>query len=295
MQALCKRIAENPTFQGTVIALIFLVGIILGLETSESIMDGYGELLHGLDTFILWLFAFELVVRIGSFGSKPWRFFKDPWNTFDFVIVAICFLPMWGHFAAVLRMARILRLLRLLTVIPQLQLLVGSLLKSIPSMGYVALLLLIQFYMYAIIGVFAFREQAPQFFGSLGLSMLSLFQVVTLESWPDILQALIYNESPSGERVWSDVSTGALVYMISFILVGTMVIMNLLIGVILNGMEEMQKEMMEELHKRQDKADPPGSLSEEIKQLEKNLENMQRNLRQLRNRVAEQRSKNSRA
>jgi voltage-gated sodium channel len=188
-------------------------------------------------------------LRIGAFGTRPLRFFLDPWHVFDFVIVLICVLPFEAEFVAVFRLARILRVMRLVTVLPRLQLLVGALLKSIPSIGYISVLLLLHFYIYACIGSFLFHGNDPHHFGSLHRSMLSLFQVCTLEGWNEIMNIQLY-----GSDVWNFDAIPmqatapeafpliAPLYFISFILFGTMIVLNLFIGVIMNGMAEMQAE-----------------------------------------------------
>jgi voltage-gated sodium channel len=176
----------------------------------------------------------------------------DPWNVFDFVIVAICLVPVADtHFVAVLRIARILRVLRMITYMPKLRLLIGALLKSIPSMGYVILLLSLLFYIYGVLGSFMFGKGDPAHFGNLHLSLITLFKVLTLEGWTEILNVHLYTGDP-GKGIPVDIaSVWPLLYFVSFILIGAMVIMNLFIGVIMNSMEESQRELEQQPGKMQ--------------------------------------------
>ncbi len=235
MQKFCHAVTHAPAFQRFVIGLIIFAGLLVGIETNAALMASHGALLHSIDRVVLALFVGELLLRLGSYGKQPWKFFTDPWNVFDFLIVAVCLLPFPTQFAAVLRLVRVLRVLRLITAVPRLQILVGALLKSIPSMSYVALLLSLLFYVYAVLGVSLFGQQDAEHFGSLGAAALTLFQVVTLEGWADIMRAQI---APDGSG-----SLKTIPYFVSFILIGTMVVLNLLIGVIVGGMDEARQEM----------------------------------------------------
>lgn len=231
----CRRLVDHSWFKNSIIAVILLAGLVVGLETSPTLRTQYGTLLHALDKIILGIFVVEILLKMGAEGSRPWRYFRDPWNNFDFLIVSVCLLPFDSEFAAVLRLARVLRVLRLVTVLPKLQILVGALLKSIPSMGYVGLLLSILFYIYAVTGVFFFAEADPLHFGSLGDAILTLFGVITLEGWTGLMYDLLRGDS--GVHPAKVVG-----YFISFVLFGTMIMLNLFIGVIMNSMQEMHEE-----------------------------------------------------
>ncbi|MEM6458143.1 MAG: ion transporter [Planctomycetota bacterium] len=246
-----RRIVESKIFANAILGLILFAAVLVGIETYPAVMDRYGKLLHTLDAIVIWLFALEAALKIAA-GGKQWhRYFRDPWNLFDFSIVVVCFLPVDAQYAAVLRLARVLRALRLISAVPKLQLLVGSLLKSLPSMGYVGMLLAVMFYVYAVLGVFLFRENDPVHFRNLELSMLSLFRVVTLEDWTDIMYIQMYG---SDNYPFSDADRGRFTfdstarpfvgafYFVSFVALGTMVMLNLFIGVIIQSMDEAQRE-----------------------------------------------------
>jgi voltage-gated sodium channel len=276
MQRFCHNVTHSRWFQRFVLGLILIAGVLVGVETNPEVMRRHGDLLHALDRVILALFTLELLLRIGAEGSRPWRFFKDSWNVFDFVIVAICLLPFHAQFAAVLRLARVLRVLRLVTAVPKLQILVGALLKSVPSMGYVALLLALLFYVYAVVGVSFFGPHDAAHFGSIGAAMLTLFQIVTLEGWVDIMLPLI-----------SQTGSGALpiIYFVSFILVGTMIMLNLLIGVIVNGMDEARDEMEDAARTRHLERTGAPTIQDDLVALERQLAEAQEALSSIQHRL----------
>lgn len=227
------RLVESRWFRATTFGLIVCSAAILGLETSPAIRNQYGDLLHVVETTIVWMFALELSLRVASFGRNWGRFFLSGWNVFDAVVVAMCFLPAMGQLSALARLARILRALRVVSYLPNLQLLVEALIKSFRSMGYVALMLSMVFYVYGVIGVGLFSAQDAEHFGGLGASCLTLFQVLTLEGWVDVMEP---------QRALYPI--GAPLFFVSFILLGTMIVLNLFIGVIVNGMSEAQSELL---------------------------------------------------
>ncbi len=247
-----KSIAESRPFNNFILIVILLAGVLVGIETYASELSGFHTILHFLDLSILLIFTFEFFVKILAEGDKPMNYFKDPWNVFDFIIVAVCWVAMFipeinAGFVAVIRLARVLRVLRLVHALPQLKMLVNAMLKSIPSMGYVGILLFLLFYIYGAMGVFLFGKNDPMHFANLHTALITLFQIVTLEGWADIMYVNIYGcdhpdwgtencTNPIGYGVW-----GAL-YFITFVLVGTMIVLNLFIGVIMNSMQEAATE-----------------------------------------------------
>ena len=245
--------------------IILLAGLVVGLETSPQIMADYGALLHVIDQLIIGIFLVEILLKLGAESPKIWRFFLQPWNVFDFLIVAVCLLPIDSEFAAVFRLARVLRVLRLVTALPKLQLLVGTLLKSIPSMGYVGLLLAIMFYIYAVIGVFLFSKADPAHFGSLGDALLTLCGVITLEGWTALKYDLLRGDTGIS-------SFKIVVYFLSFVLFGTMIMLNLFIGVIMNSMQEMADE-------KSAARITTNSVASELEQLEKELDLLKTRIR----------------
>ena len=244
-----KAITEAVWFHVFITAVILAAGLLVGIETYSDFAAQHEPLIHFLDNLILTIFVIEIGIKVGAEGRKPFRYFLDPWNIFDFTIVAICLLPASGSFVAVFRLARILRVLRLVTALPRLQLLVGALLHSIPSIMYIMVLLMLHFYIYSVMGSFLFGANDPTHFGNLHISFISLFRVVTLEDWTDILYTQMYGSDVYYTDQFSSLSPDpsaqpvvAAIYFISFIMLGSMIILNLFIGVIMNGMNEVQQE-----------------------------------------------------
>jgi voltage-gated sodium channel len=294
MTTLFQSIAKAPWFTNLVTAMILVAGVLVGLETSHSLVAQFGTVLHTLDKIILWIFVAEAVVKIGAEGSKPWRYFLDPWNIFDFAIVAVCFMPIDGQYVAVLRLARLLRVLKLVRALPQLQVLVGALLRSIPSMGYIGLLLFMLFYVYSVAGVFLFGANDPIHFGSLPMALVNLFRVVTFDDWANLLyvemfgcdKAVLYEgrehlcTAPSGMPVFS------VFYFVSFILLGAMVILNLFIGVITNGMEDAKRENEFEERQSRREAGVMPSLVDDVDTLLSRMSELQDELETLKLRIS---------
>ncbi len=232
MTKLIKQLVASKVFHHFVVAVILLAGVVAGLETSPAIMERHGPILLGLDQIILGVFIVEALLKMAAHGRQPWRYFADGWNVFDFLIVVLCLVPAGGPFAAVLRLTRALRLLRLVSALPKLQLLVGALLKSLSAMGYVSLLLGLLFYIYAIAGIHLFGQHDPKHFGSLPAAFLSLFRLVTLDNWADLFDHQLAHVP--GIKVT--------LYFVTFIVFGTMIILNLFIGIIMNSMAEARTE-----------------------------------------------------
>ena len=248
MQKQLKSFTESRQFQIFFICVIILSGVVVGLESYPEISNEYGTILHPLDNIILGLFVFEICIKMISFGPRIHEFFKDGWNVFDFIIVGACFLPFDGQSIIVLRLLRVLRIVRLVGTIPELKLIVNTLLKSIPSMGYIAALLFILFYIYACLGTFLFRGNDPIHFESLHLSLLSLFRVATLEDWTDIMYTAVYGCQSYGYSDMEHLCKGSEAfpflgwfYFVSFVLLATFVFLNLFIGVIISNMEDIKE------------------------------------------------------
>lgn len=223
------RLVESSGFNNASLGLIVLSAVILGFETDKALYKSNQESFLLLDRAILGFFTLEIGLRLLARLPKPSAYFKDSWNVFDCAIVLVCYLPFSGQYAAVLRLLRVLRTLRLLTHVPRLQLIVETMLRSLSSIGYISMLLGLLFYVYGVIAVFTFGEAAPEYFGSLPTAALTLFQIVTLEGWVDILKELKTNFPLAGP-----------LFLISFIVLGTMIVLNLFIGVIVNSLAEAQ-------------------------------------------------------
>ena len=271
MSSTCKSIVNSKSFQRLIIFTILLAGIVVGVQTFKVFASENVVVLDLLDSVILGIFVIETVMKILAEGNRPFNYFKNPWNVFDFIIVGACLLEpiihVGGDFLPVLRLARILRVLRLVSAIPKLQLLVSCLLRSLPSMFYVSILLFLLFYIYGTMAVFLYSENDPIHFRNLQTSILSLFRVVTLEDWTDIMYINMYGSDHYGYNAndlakWAPTSSaaplGAALFFVSFVLIGTMIVLNLVIGVIMNSMGESNAEMKikQELLRRKTNPEP---------------------------------------
>jgi voltage-gated sodium channel len=273
MSRFAKNLVDSKLFQSAIIAVILFAGVLAGLETNAALVERHGLLLRVLDATVLAVFTAEIALKIAAQGRRPLAFFRDGWNVFDFTIVALCLLPIGGPFAAVLRLVRVLRLLRLVTALPKLQLLVGALLKSLGSMGYVSVLLGLIFYIYAVAGVHLFGRQMPEHFGSMPVAMMSLFQIITLDNWSDL-----FNPAQAVAPI------GAGVYFVSFILLGTMILLNLFIGIVMNSMAEMHAELDYQQEAARDIAEQRTVLGE-LTTLERQLDSVKSRIKMLRARL----------
>jgi voltage-gated sodium channel len=213
---------EAPRAQQLIIALILVNAAILGLETSPAAMARWGAVLQAMDQAILAVFVVEIALRLAAHG---WRFFRDPWSVFDFIVVGIALMPASGPFA-VLRALRVLRVLRLITVVPSMRRVVRGLLSAIPGLISVFAIIAIIFYVAAVIATKLFSAEFPAWFGTIGLSAYSLFQIMTLESW-----------SMGIVRPVMEVFPYAWIFFIVFILVSTFTMLNLFIAVIVNAIQ----------------------------------------------------------
>ena len=218
---------ESPRIQNSIMLLIVVNAVILGLETMAPVMQRFGEILTTLDQIILGVFVIEILLRI--FAHRL-RFFRDPWSLFDFSVVAIALVPASGPFA-VLRALRVLRVLRLLTLVPSMRRVVGALLSSIPGLGSIALVLMLIYYVFAVIATKLFGASFPQWFGTIGESLFSLFQIMTLESW-----------SMGIVRPVMEVHPNAWIFFIIFILIATFTMLNLFIAIIVNAMHSFTED-----------------------------------------------------
>ncbi|WP_043839355.1 ion transporter [Muricoccus aerilatus] len=225
MRARAARLVTSAGFQQVVIGLILLNAVTLGLETSAKVMRGFGPVLEFIDGALLLLFTAELALRIFAFRS---RFFRDPWGIFDLLVVGISWAPSGGDLS-VLRSLRVLRVLRLLSVVPSLRNVVGAMLGALPGMGSIVLLMGLMFYVSGVMATKLFGESMPEKFGTLGDSIFTLFQLMTLEGWvEDIVTPALENHP------W------ALLFFIPFIVVSTFVVLNLFLGVIVESIQTLR-------------------------------------------------------
>ncbi len=235
MRARLSDILQNPNFEKIIMALIVFNAIILGLETSDWWMSNFGSVLITLDNAILMVFVVEIAARLLVDFRGFWR---DPWRIFDFAVVAIALIPASGPLA-IMRAFRILRVLRLISSIEAMRRVVAGLLNAVPGMGSIVFLLAIVFYVFAVISTKLFSDAFPEWFGTLGASAYTLFQIMTLESWSMGIVRPVMEEFP---YAW--------VLFVPFIVLTAFTVLNLFIGVIVDAMQsEHEAEAKQERNK----------------------------------------------
>ena len=313
MAELCKKVSESKLFNNFILFVIGLAALVVGMQTYKNFEAQHHVTLNALDSIILAIFILEVLVKIVAQGRDPLNYFKDSWNIFDFSIVVVCILPIESNdFVAVLRLARVLRVLKLVSALPRLQVLVGAVLKSVPSIGYVFLLATIHFYIYGCMATFLYSDNDPVHFRNLQTSMLSLFRAVTLEDWTDLMYINMYGSANYGydessytmlaelgftrDQIKSNSSPfGAAIFFVSFVITGAMIVLNLFVGVMLTGMEDAKKE--QELETRLKKEDPQQiNLKDEFSKLNQDLQHFtveMSNRLEVLNKLAEQQNRNN--
>ena len=235
MKAFARRTVEARWFEPAMIGLILFNGVLIGLETSKEFVADYGGWLHLGNDIILAIFIVEAALKLTAVAPRFSLYFGDGWNLFDFTIIVLSLLPATDEFALVARLVRVLRVLRLVSAVPQLRLIVATLVRSIPGMGHVLTLMSIIFYIYAVTGYHLFHEHDPEHWGSLGASLLTLFGIVTLEGWVQVMETVLE------PHPW------AWVYFVTFVLIGTFVMLNLFIAVVINNLDASKTAELEEL------------------------------------------------
>ncbi len=258
---------ESRPVQYFIIGLIVINAVILGMQTSPSIMAQMGPQLDVADQAILAVFVFEIAVKLFAFGPG---FFKRAWNNFDFIIVGIALVPASGPLA-VLRALRILRVLRMISMVPRLRFVVEALLHAVPGISSIAALMLLIFYVFAVMATSIFGGHFPEWFGDIGASMYTLFQVMTLESW-----------SMGIVRPVMEVFPYAWLYFVPFILIATFTMLNLFIAIIVDTMQTMHQADHEEDREHIEEAvhQDTDALGRELRSLREEIVLLRKELKQ---------------
>ena len=229
------RLVNAAWFEYCIIAVIIVNGIILGLETSSAVDGRYGDWLRLGNEAALWVFIIEAALKLLAQWPRSWRYFRDGWNIFDFLVIVFALVPATGQFAMIARLARLLRVVRLISAIRDLRLIVAALVRSIPSVGHVIMLMSIVVYIYAIMGYHLFHQLDPARWGNLGLSVLTLFNIITLDGWTEVMNTAMRHYP------W------AWLYFVSFVVVGTFVVINMFIAIIINSLDDAKREQPPEI------------------------------------------------
>lgn len=248
-----RNFVESKSVQSFIVALIIFNSITIGMETSHAIMHSFGKTLLLIDKIILTIFVIEILLKLYAYR---FGFFRSGWNVFDFSIVAIALLPASGVLA-ILRSLRIFRSLRLIKNLPRLRFIVESLLLSLPSIGWIFILLTLVFYVFSVVGTKLFGNSHPEWFGTLWASMFSLFQIMTLEGWADIART-ISEQYPLSN-----------IYFISFILIASYTTLNIFIAIVVNTMSEIQQKIT-----KQQSVEIENIIQDENEELRKDIINL---------------------
>ena len=266
LRDLSHRLTKSHGFEYFIVALILGNAVLLGVETLPQVMNGFPWWIGLGHKVTLGVFIAEAALKIFAQYPRPHRYFRDGWNIFDFSIIVFSLIPATGGFAVIARMARLLRLLRLVSAVPELRLIVATLVRSIPGMLHILALMSLMVYVYAIIGWQLFHEHDPEHWRNLGIALLSLFRVVTLEDWTDIMyKAIEYHP-----LTW--------MYFVSFVVFGTFVVINLFIAVVINNLDEAKQERLQQL----EQAPTADSLLSELRATQQSLRRLEDQLRRRR-------------
>ena len=242
---------DSPTVSRFIIGLILINAVILGLETSPGVMAVVGPGLMLANDIIVGVFVLEIVIKWVALGRG---FFRQGWNWFDFIIVGIALVPASGPLE-ILRALRILRVLRLFSQVPKLRAIIESLMRALPGMGWTALLLILIFYVFGVMATLLFAETHPQYWGSLGRSLFSLFQIMTLESWSSGIARPMIDDYP---WIW--------LFFVPFILISSFMVLNLFIAIIVTATQSIHAD---------EQTEQGEQLLAELKRIDQRLDRME--------------------
>jgi voltage-gated sodium channel len=230
------RIVYSSQFELVIAFLILVNAVSLALLTMPEIDPEVRKTLGELDKFALYIYLVELIMRLVSYGKRPWEFFRQGWNVFDFTIVVLSFGIFTGE-TIILRLLRIFRLIRIFRFLPEVRVLTSSVVKSLPPLMSVGVLIFLALFIYGMAGVYLFGEQLPDSWGNITLALTSLFILLTLENFPNYLEEAVA------------ISSWALPFYLSYIFIVVFTVLNVLIGIVLNAMDEAREENKERKRK----------------------------------------------
>jgi voltage-gated sodium channel len=228
------RIVDSVPFTVVVVATIAVNAVVLGLQTYDGVVDEWGSTLDAINAACVGVFIVELLIRISAYWPRPWEFFRNGWNIFDFVVVGATFVPGVAANSTLLRLVRLLRVVRIVRVLPDLRVLLRGVWRSVPPLASIGAVTAMILFVYGMVGWVLFADDLPEQWGNIGRAMLTLFVMLTLEDFP------LYMDEAMDVHPW------AWLYFVSFILVAAFIVLNVLIGIVLNSMEEAR-----ELERRQ--------------------------------------------
>ena len=224
-----RRFVNSPGFTAAVVAVILANALVLGLQTYPGLDERYGDTLDLLNALCLAFFVVEMLLRLASYLPRPWEFFREGWNVFDFLAVGLAFVPGLQNNSTILRLARLARIVRVVHLLPDVRILITAVIRSLPPLASMAILTTLILFVYGMIGWQLFGDQLPEEWGTIGEAMLTLFVMLTLENFP------IYMDAGMEIHPWS------WIFFVSFILTAAFIVINVLIGIVLNSMEEARE------------------------------------------------------
>jgi voltage-gated sodium channel len=230
-----SKIVYSSPFELSIAFVILLNAISLGLLTMPGISEGARASFEAFDSYALYVYAAELILRMISYGKKPWEFFRRGWNIFDFLIVALS--PIFAGQTVVLRLLRLLRLIRIFRFLPEVKVLTLSIVRSIPPLLSMSVLIFLALFIYGMAGVYLLGDKLPVHWGDISIALTTLFILLTLENFPVYLEEAIL------------VSPLALPFFLSYIFIVVFTVLNVFIGIVLNAMDEARSENREKIEK----------------------------------------------
>ena len=223
-----SKLTYGEKFEFFIVGVILLNAAALAALTLRNTDESVRDVLLLIDDVALWVFVVELGLRILSYGSKPWMFFRSGWNVFDFLVIGLT--PFFQGQTVVLRLLRLLRVIRIFRFLPEVRILTSSIIKSVPPLASLTVLIGFMLFLYAMTGHYLFGPEAPENWGDVGVAMQSLIVLLTLENFPDL-----FLEGMS-------ITPFALIYYLSFVFVIVFTVLNILIGIVLNAMDQAREE-----------------------------------------------------
>ena len=256
----CHRIVETKLFDRAIMAIVIGNSLLLGLRTAPSVVEEYGEWMELVNEAVLVVFIVEAILKMVALAPRSHRYFQDGWNIFDFSVIVLGLIPVTGEFALIFRL---LRIVRLVSVIKELRVIVGTLIRSLVGVSYIILMLCIVTYIYAIVGSLLFSDHDPEHWGTLGTATLTLFTVITLEAWVEVMEkALAFHP-----LAW--------LYFLSFIVLSSFVVINMFIAVIVDSWNkaDMERRATNTQPSREDLAREIQVAQEYLERIEMQLKN----------------------
>ena len=261
----CARLAASRQFQLAIFAVIVFNAIVLGASTYASIEGPHADTLWLLNEICLGIFIVEILIRLTAYGRRPQDYFKDGWNVFDFIVVFAVFIPGVRENALLLRLVRLLRIVRVISVLPDLRVLISGMGRAMRPIGSMAAMTVLFLFVYGMVGVQLFGDELPERWGNIGSAMLTLFTVLTLEGWNDTL----FTAQEVTEYAW--------IFLVSFVLIASFLVINILIAIIITSVEEAREaERTEEVRRRFAENELDDSLQDPVDSLIGSIGDMKR-------------------